>query len=207
MCLIIHKPAGERIPEDLLRAGASLNHDGWGLMGFDTNGKPLVERRSELNIEELLATERSLRGAEYALHLRRRTRGDTSEFNAHPFRVTDDIYLMHNGTLGLETATPGRSDTWHLVHRYLRPLEKRWPGLLRDSTLHALLQIALPPENRVVLMLTRAKRLVILNRHHGVEFEGLWLSNARWIDRRLLPLDGIAAPQERSFDVEELRFL
>jgi hypothetical protein len=117
MCLIIHKPAGEFIPEDLLRAGASLNHDGWGLMGFGTDGKPLIERRSQLDIEELLAIERRLRGAEYALHLRRRTRGDVSESNAHPFRITDDIYLMHNGRW---TWRPARRDaptpgTWCII--------------------------------------------------------------------------------------------
>lgn len=209
MCLIIHKPADARIPEDLLVSALSLSHGGWGLMGFATDGALLLERHAKLDAAELLATVRRLPDAEYALHLRRRTHGDAGEANAHPFKVVNGVYLMHNGTLEFDAGqdAPGRSDTWRLVHHYLRPLEQRWPGLLRDTTMQSLLELGLQPENRVALLLESARRIVILNRSQGREFEGLWLSGTRWVDRRLLPLDALAQPQERSFAAGELRFM
>lgn len=61
MCLIIHKPAGVEIAEELLAAGAAHNPDGWGLMGFDANGRPLIQRRASVDVAELIDVERSTR--------------------------------------------------------------------------------------------------------------------------------------------------
>ena len=99
MCLIIHKPRGAEIPADLLEAAVSLNRDGWGLMGFSPEGDLLVERHARVNLDDILATERRYRDSEYVLHLRKRTRGAADIDNAHPFKVIDGVYMMHNGTI------------------------------------------------------------------------------------------------------------
>lgn len=205
MCLIIHKPPRTVIPERLIRAARALNQDGWGLMGFDGNGDLLLYREPG-GLDELLALERELRGAEYILHLRKRTRGSSERCNLHPFEVGDGLYLMHNGTLSVKTRVPGKSDTWHLSHDVLRPLYARWPGLLMDSAFKSLLEASLAPENKLVLLDYPHRRIVIINRHHGLDYEGLWLSSAKWIDRALLPLN-TARPQERSYRLSDVRFL
>ncbi len=207
MCLIIHKPRGVEIPADLLEAAVSLNRDGWGLMGFSKDGGLLLERHAKVDLEEILATERRHRDAEYVLHLRKRTRGAANVENAHPFKVTDGVYMMHNGTIKLDTRVAGMSDSWHFVSEILRPLAQRRQGVLLDNAFHRLLEIALRPENKLALLDYPERRIILINQAHGAELDGLWLSSTRWIDRRLLPLSTTPQPQERSYQATEVKFL
>lgn len=207
MCLIIHKPRGVEIPADLLEAAVSLNRDGWGLMGFAPDGGLLVERHANVVLEDILATEKRYREAEYVLHLRKRTRGAADVDNAHPFKITNGIYMMHNGTIKLDTRVAGMSDSWHFVSEILRPLAQRRPGVLLDNAFHRLLEIALRPENKLALLDYPERRIILINQQYGAELDGLWLSSTRWIDRRLLPLATTPQPQERSYQPSEVRFL
>ncbi len=207
MCLIIHKPAGLRIPADLLEAAVTLNPDGWGLMGFDPGGRLLLERHATVQLDELLEIEERHAEAEYALHLRRQTRGASGIDNVHPFRIIDGYYLMHNGTLPLDVRVPGRSDTWHLSHDLLRPLAQRYQGVLSDYAFINILELGLRPENKAALLDQRNRRIALINRAHGAEFEGLWLSSTRWIDRVRFPLGTAPQPQERSWAPADVLFL
>jgi hypothetical protein len=207
MCLIVHKPAGAAIPHELLVAAANLNGDGWGLMGFDHEGNLLLERHAQTTPEALIAAELRLRKAELALHLRRRTRGRVDAANAHPFEVDAGVYLMHNGTLPLPTDVPGHSDSRYLAERILRPLAQRHFGLLGDPDFLRLFEMSLTSANKLVLYDHPHRRFNILNRAHGVEFEGLWLSSVKWVDRALLPLTPVAEAQERTWSAADVGFL
>ena len=208
MCVIIHKPAGIAIPPGLLAAAASLNRDGWGLMGFDVGGQFLLERHAYVDVAKLIDTERKYRDAEYVLHLRLLTRGSTDEQNIHPLWVEGDSFLMHNGTLsGLETAQVSRSDSWHFAGEVLRPLLQRDAGLLDQPAFLRLVEMALGTDNKAVLLQRSAQRIHIFNRRHGAEFEGLWCSSTRWIDQRLYTLPSAPQPQERSPALGSLHFI
>ncbi|HZP13054.1 MAG TPA: class II glutamine amidotransferase [Nevskiaceae bacterium] len=207
MCLIVHKPAGIGVSEDLLRAALSLNRDGWGLMGFAPNGRLLLERHAEIDEEAVIDTVRRYEPAEFVLHLRQRTRGGVGPHNTHPIRVSTGLYLMHNGTLGIPSRVAGMSDTWHLVTDVLRPLAQRHRPLFLDNAFHALLEVGLRAENKIALLDQPSRRILLLNRAQGAELDGLWLSSTRWIDRRLLPLANAPQPQERSFAANELHFV
>jgi predicted glutamine amidotransferase len=206
MCVIIHKPAGVEIPEDLLAAAGALNPDGWGLMGIADDGRLLVRRGLEVDAEEVYATATLHRNAELVLHLRRRTRGGVDEHNLHPFQVAPGVLLMHNGTLRFESRRADRSDTWHFVTDILRPLHQRHPGLLLDNAFHRVLEHGLKAENKAVLLDHARRRIVVLNRQHGFEFEGLWLSSSRWIDSTRLRLARPPQPQERTWQAERVAF-
>ena len=206
MCLIIHKPRDATIPPDLLTAALALNPDGWGLMGFDPDGQVLIERHGATDAAMVKDSVAGHAGSELVLHLRQRTRGAIGLANAHPFKVDEGLHLMHNGTVHIAQREAAHSDTWHFVNDVLRPLHLRYPGLTSDEHFLALLEFAIKPDNKIALLDERAKRIVILNRWHGVEFEGLWLSNTRWIDRRLLPLSTTPQPQQRSYDANRLHF-
>ncbi|HEX4895911.1 MAG TPA: class II glutamine amidotransferase [Solimonas sp.] len=206
MCLIIHKPADASIPEDLLAAAAAHNPDGWGLMGFAPDGRLLLERHATVDVAVVADTVRHWRDAEFVLHLRRQTRGGSGLENVHPFKILDGLYLVHNGTLKLDVRVPGRSDTWHFVHDLLRPLAQRHPGLLSDHGFLRILELGLKPENKLALLDQRLRRIVVVNREHGVELDGLWLSNTRWIDRARFPLSAAPQPQERGYTADEVQF-
>lgn len=207
MCLIVHKPAGRAIPHDLLVAAASLNGDGWGVMGHDPEGRLLLERHATTTPEALIAAELRLRKSRIALHLRRRTRGRVEAANAHPFEVDGGVYLMHNGNLPIVGQAAGHSDTRHLAERILRPLAQRHFGLLGDPDFLALFEMSLSPSNKVVLYDHPHRRFEILNRRHGVAFDDLWLSSVKWIDRALMPLTPVAEAQERTWQAAEVAFL
>lgn len=207
MCLIVHKPAGVPIPEELLSAAAVHNPDGWGLMGFASDGRLVLERRQRVNLAELVDVLWEHRDAELALHLRRRTRGDAELDNVHPFQVADGVWLMHNGTLPIEPRVPGRSDSWHLASDLLRPLSQRHPGLLSDLSFLRLMELSLTPANKLAILDRSHRCLSLLNRAHGAEFEGLWLSSTRWIDGVQLPLARAPQPQERSVSASKVHFL
>lgn len=206
MCLIIHKPAGLRIPLELLRAAARHNTDGWGIMGFERGGRAFVRKEAVVDIEALLDVESQYRDAEYALHLRKQTRGGSGVENAHPFRIIHGVELMHNGTLDLHERVAGRSDTWHFVHDVLRPLAQRYPGLLSDHAFVRVLELGLQPQNKLALLDRGQRRIVLLNRAHGAEFEGLWLSSTRWIDRTVFPLHDAPQPQARDYSAHDVNF-
>lgn len=207
MCLIVHKPAGQRIPHDLLVAAARLNADGWGLMGHDANGGHVLERHAHLDLEMLLEAETRHADAQIALHLRRRTRGRVDLHNTHPFEIDDGVFLMHNGTLQFDEGPAGDSDTRYFAEQVLRPLSRRHRGLLADRDFLHLLELSLSERNKAVVYDSRQRQFSILNRHHGAEFEGLWLSSIKWIDASLLPLAGGASIQQRAYHAREVRFL
>ena len=207
MCLIVHKPAGRDIPPELIEAAATLNRDGWGLMGVDAEGNTLIERHREVDASEIDRRLRKLKGAELCLHLRLRTRGSGGIDNGHPIKVSDGFYLMHNGTLRLPARVPGKSDSWHFAVDVLRPLVANWPDLPGHPSFITLVEASLTPENKMALLDTRSGRLIFFNHSHGAEFEGLWLSSTRWIDRRVLPLAHAPQPQQKSYAAGGLQFL
>jgi hypothetical protein len=207
MCLIVHKPAHARIPHDLLAAAARLNDDGWGLMGHDAQGRRLLERHPQLDLDELLQAEDRFAGAEYALHLRRRTRGRIDLDNTHPFEIDEGVFLMHNGTLHFDEGPAGDSDTRSFSELVLRPLSRRYPGLLIDREFLHLLELSLTPQNKAVLYDFPRRRFDFLNHQHGAEFEGLWLSSIKWVDASILPLESGHHVQQRAYDAREVKFL
>ncbi|MGQ0503065.1 MAG: class II glutamine amidotransferase [Panacagrimonas sp.] len=207
MCLIIHKPPGVRIPRELLTAAVRLNGDGWGLMGHDLAGRRLLERHAVIHLDELLRAEEEFAHAEYALHLRRRTRGRVDLDNTHPFEIDEGVYLMHNGTLNVEGGASGESDTRSFALNILRPLARRYAGLMVDREFLRLLEVGLSPHNKIVLYDFPRRRFDVLNRHTGAEFEGLWLSSIKWIDAAVLPLSQRGAAQQRTYSASEVRFL
>lgn len=183
MCLIIHKPAGVSIPRSLLLSAAEHNRDGFGAMAFNGSGRLRVTRRHVTLPWELLSVYEDYARGECVLHLRRSTRGlATDPENTHPFEIAGHLYMAHNGTLAIDSRVPGRSDTWHLVHDHLRPVVARNPDVIYDPVFQALLKGLAGSENKFVFMDASRQRTLILNHEHGVELNGLWLSNSRWFD-------------------------
>ena len=194
MCLIVHKPAQVVLPPALLESAARFNPHGVGLVAFHPDGPALLRRRLASSAPELSAWADELSGTECVFHFRYGTRGALDEDNVHPLQITEDVYLFHNGTLRLDLHTPARSDTWHLAQDFLAPVLSRRPALLEDPTFQRMLEAAAGPQNRLVLVDLRRRRTVIINREAGVQHEGLWLSNSRWFDPRVLGRR--AAPRE-----------
>ncbi len=182
MCLIIHKPAGASLPEELLASAVEFNPHGFGIMAFGDAQRVVVRRRARGDLSALKRLAASFGDGEWVVHLRYRTRGDIDLDNTQPLRVTSRIAMVHNGTIALEQHTPARSDTWHLISDYLRPILSRRPEMLYEKSFQDLLRTWAGPHNRFVFLDGATQRTVIVNREAGIEVGDLWLSNSRWFD-------------------------
>lgn len=182
MCLLIHKPAHVAIPPQLLDSAMEYNPHGFGIMTFGADRRLMVRRRSISRRTELHRLYAEFSTQECVIHLRYGTSGNVDCVNTHPIRITQDIYMAHNGTVNMSRREQERSDTWHLVHDYLRPILRRRPELLHDRFFHELMLTWCGPHNKFVFMDAASGKTVIVNRVRGFEVDGLWLSNTRWFD-------------------------
>ena len=126
MCLIIYKPNGVNVPEELLRSAITHNNDGFGLM-FPENGKVVVykDHRSEYVYEPYFRHAEK----EMLIHLRMQTHGKINLDNTHPFHIGGETWFMHNGVLLIDTKKkPDMSDTWHFNEKVLKWLYKFDPS-------------------------------------------------------------------------------
>ncbi|MES3007407.1 MAG: class II glutamine amidotransferase [Pseudomonadota bacterium] len=182
MCLLIHKPAHVEVPAALLDSAVDFNPHGFGIMTFGKERELIIRRRSASKKSELHRIYAEFRTQECVIHLRYGTSGKVDCTNTHPIRITKDIYMAHNGTVNMDRHLQDRSDTWHLVHDYLRPVLKRRPELLHDRFFQELVMTWCGPHNKFVFMDAVSGKTVIVNREKGFEIDGLWLSNTRWFD-------------------------
>ncbi len=182
MCLLIHKPADAALPEQLLESAADFNPHGYGFIGFAADGSLVIRRSTTTSVAELQGLYEEFRDQECVIHLRYGTSGKVDEENTHPLRITDNIYMAHNGMLNLERHARDRSDTWHLVNDYLEPILRKRRELLHDRCFHDLVTSWSGPHNKFVFVDASARQTVIVNRESGFEIDGLWLSNTRWFD-------------------------
>jgi hypothetical protein len=194
VCLIIHQPRGATTPPELLRSAAEYNPDGFGFMGFDPRGRVHVERATEAAAEIASRLADKFAGMECAYHFRRRTRGSAQVENLHPFKLAPGLFLMHNGTANVPLRVAGHSDTWHLVNDYLAPLLSHRRRLIYDRAFRRILDQWLGPQNRLVVLDEAEGRIELLHRAEGIDWEGLWLSNARWLDRQALRVETSEGP-------------
>lgn len=188
MCLMIHKPVGVALPRRLLQSAAAYNRDGFGIMACADDGTVITVKRSATRVWELLATFEDFAIRECTLHFRSRTSGEVDDDNTHPIHVVAQIFLMHNGTLDIPRRSALHSDAWNLVHDYLRPALSKSPDILHRRHFQRQLQQRIGPENRLVFVDGGIRRTIVINAEAGVQFKGLWISNTRYIDSRLLGL-------------------
>lgn len=129
-------------------------------MTYGDDGRVLVRRRVRSRKSELHALVEQFRDRECVIHLRYSTSGVVDHTNTHPIRITRDIYMAYNGTVNLQRHDAERSDTWHLVNDYLRPILSRRPEVLHDQFFHELVTNWCGPHNRFVFMDGATRRTV-----------------------------------------------
>jgi hypothetical protein len=118
MCLIVVKPAGQTIPDHVIESAQEYNSDGFGLMHSGTAKR--WKHRTPKQIKKLLEP---LGDVNVAVHFRMATDGKVSVSNAHPFKLKNQAYLMHNGILS-KYRTSGKaekSDTRMFIEKFCNP--------------------------------------------------------------------------------------
>lgn len=162
------------------------NPDGLGWM-FAHNGQVITGKYLPRSTEEARALIARLPedDRQVALHFRMRTHGDVDLENVHPYKVTDDVYLIHNGVLSHGNAADrSKSDTWH----YARSMEsqlKLAPALASNAAWLSLVQGDIGRNNRFVVLSSNG-HMTILNRSTGYTYGQVWVANTYSFDAGIL---------------------
>lgn len=168
MCLIIASPSGDRPDMDHVISGWSDNPDSWGLM---RTSKGRVAVRKGMCTESLIAAISEIDGSPWAIHFRWATHGKKDLSNAHPFKLRNDLYMMHNGIINIDTSSDDRrSDTYH-YSRYLIDI-----GISADSINLEEREREIGKGNKLVFM-NRVGNITIANESAGDWIGGQWYSN------------------------------
>ena len=139
MCVIVIKPAGIEIPDDIIRRCWRRNPDGAGLAYIEDDGVQIEKGFMQLN--EFLNFYKSLDLKEtFAIaHFRISTSGGINPGMTHPFPLTDShsqltamstrtpVAIVHNGIINC-APMPGLSDTATYIAETLAPRYKRNTG-------------------------------------------------------------------------------
>ena len=176
MCILIHRTPDTSFSDDVLRDFYDHNPDGFGVMFGD--GKKMHITKSLGSVEETIALYRDIcEGRECIIHYRMRTHGNIDTANCHPYRITDDLWLAHNGILSAgNPINQALSDTWHMIEYILRPIAERNADLLFTADFQTYLGDLIGTGNKFALCHADG-RIAVINREAGVEHFGAWLSN------------------------------
>lgn len=184
MCLLVTQLSNSpALSEVWLKDFYASNSDGVGVMYVE--GQSLViEKCLPKSADDFVNFYYShIAGKDCAFHLRMRTHGATDLENCHPYEVLNakdhglDLWLMHNGILHTDNQNDvTKSDTWHYIRDYLRPMLANNPEFFTTPEFQDLIESHIGSSNKFVLM-DNQNRLVTINESAGVYWGGLWLSN------------------------------
>lgn len=167
MCVAIVAKAGFTPERKVLKYCFDKNNDGCGY-AFAKDGKVCVRRfliqgfnkfwRSFQKDRQSLNQNDSI-----LIHFRKKSAGDISIDNCHPFLI-GDAAAIHNGTLGGKWGDHEKSDTRHFCEEILSQLPE---GFYHNSTLMSMLASYIKPSKMALLDFSGA--VFILNADKWVE--------------------------------------
>lgn len=127
MCVIILKTSQQKLDDNIIAKALAFNPDGFGMQMLDTG---TVHRTMDIQeAAEYLRSERP-----FIAHARLTTRGKTNLKNTHPFKIDDDNWLFHNGTVATPPKYPASKPDSQFVAETLATVPwKSWRGILSMS--------------------------------------------------------------------------
>lgn len=177
MCLLVNQPATSTFSDDFLADVFDRNQDGLGVM-YAEGGKLHIFKCLPANEQDFIDFYRKhADGRACVWHARMQTHGDIDLDNCHPYKVTDDVWLAHNGVLSSSNdADKTKSDTWHFIRNIIRPALLGDPSLLTDKNWQDFIAKMIGGSNKFALVRADGE-IVVLNKQAGVTYQDAWLSN------------------------------
>lgn len=183
MCLIVVSDDGKLLDEDRFKASHTHNPDGMGLMFVD-GGRVHAFKTMDPLEKKLAHYHELVKDRPHVLHHRFATHGSKTLAMCHPFKVLDkdhhgiDLFMMHNGVLAGDVPVhrKNKSDTWHFVRDFLKPVLTKHPTMLRNRGFRRLLSGFIGNSNKLVFMDSDGL-INIINPQAGDWKDGFWFSN------------------------------
>lgn len=187
MCLLFTQdPATRTLPltDEQLADMYLRNKDGYGVM-YSAN-ECLHTDKGIGTVQDWTTFYRKYEGKKAAFHLRMRTHGHTDLTNCHPYDVfgfeegqdyTVPLALMHNGILSTSNAADtSKSDTWHYIRDFLRPILADNPRLIFEPAFIRMVGTHIGSSNKFCVM-DNDGNIATVNKHAGTEWNEMWFSN------------------------------
>ena len=175
MCIIINQPKGITITDKVLKSCYKRNSHGFGAM-YKENGKVKVIKSLGKYNDIKRIYDSLLKSKACVIHFRMQTHGDINQNNIHPFKITKNLYMAHNGILsGGNPEYKEKSDTWHFINYILKPSLERKPQLIYNKNYIEFLGKTIG--NSRFAFMNNKGYISIVNKDDGVEHGGCWFSN------------------------------
>ena len=177
MCLLVDQSHLSDFSYEFLAGVYRKNSDGLGIM-FAEDGKVKVFKHLPKSVDDFISFyDTYAKGKDCIWHARMKTHGNIDMENCHPYQVTDDIFMAHNGILSTgNDPDEAKSDTWHFINWVLRPALQAQPELLHDLGFQQYIAHMIGSSNKFAFM-DGSGESVVLNLKSGVNYEKSWLSN------------------------------
>ena len=177
MCLLVQQTTQSEFTDEFLADVYAKNQDGLGVM-YAEDGKLHIFKCLPANAQDFIDFYRKHANGRYCVwHARMQTHGDIDFDNCHPYKVTDDIWLAHNGILSTSNDwDTKKSDTWHFIDKLLRPMLKANPELMADEEWKDFIGKLIGGSNKFALVRSDGE-IAVINAKSGVNYANAWLSN------------------------------
>lgn len=142
-------------------------------MRLSRRGNPVIAKGHGTFEEFYAQYKKNFEKYECAIHFRFATQGVVCAEQAHPYEVSPDVWLMHNGGFDVEITHKEKSDTWHFAKMLSEIVAGGW---LRTPAMDHLLEYAMIGSyNRLVVM--DRDGFLIFNEDSGEYWNQVWYSN------------------------------
>lgn len=182
MCVAVYLPAGKEITNETLEACYKTNKDSIGFMFNSSEG---LQIHKFLEYKPFKKSFRELRKlwplSDFVVHFRIGTSGKIDYNNCHPFRIANDVGLVHNGVLRCVNGDAKESDT-HKFTQILRNLMDGKPELWGNDQFWKFVEEIIGTYNKLILLRNDGD-FKIINEKAGTWKDGVWFSNTNWEPR------------------------
>ena len=177
MCLLVDQTASTKFTDEFLKDVFHKNSDGLGIM-YPEDGLVHIMKCLPKTADEFVSFYRlHAEGRDCVWHARMQTHGDIDLDNCHPYKVTENIWMAHNGILATgNDADETRSDTWHYINWVVRPTLMAHPDLLSNPDYIKFLGKMIGSSNKLAFVNGNGE-ITVINQSAGVQYLGSWLSN------------------------------
>ena len=179
MCVIIHKPIGVKIDENILRLCWHANPDGAGFM-YTTDGEIQIQKGYML-FEDFLEAYHYIDEERYdmVIHMRYATSGKVCPEQCHPFIVHNRLAFAHYGHIVFDfhIEDESKSDTVVFLDEILRKLPKNF--LDYDGVKKLLINYI--NDSTLLFMDNNSNITIMGGERFSIIRDGCWFSNSSWL--------------------------
>lgn len=176
MCIAILKTKNGFITDEELRNSFENNSDGAGIAYTHNNELRIV--KGIFDVEAFIKTVRQaekLADNNMLIHCRIGTSGNKDKNNTHPFKINENICLIHNGILSVSVPKGSKiNDTQIFINKFMKGIANA--TIMNNPTYHNILEEMIGSNNKFVILNNKGE-FKIINEKAGSWENGVWFSN------------------------------